>query len=158
MPPGKLMVLAPMQFLVRRTIATFTALFVFITSMNCVCQGSFLRFASIECHDEEAIVEKACCQHQHEEEENESSPCHHDGSGNHDPACNHCKNTLLANESTSNQHFSDSLSLSLLTPTLDTTVISTPINASLIWFHCYGDLPPPVDRPTLLSLGCLLTT
>ena len=147
----------PMGYLARRVAAVLTATFVFITSTNCVCQGSFVRVDANVCHDEDSSVEKSCCRHKHHEEETESQPCHHDGSGNHDPACDHCKGTLLAANESTTQNLSASLSVSFFVPFTHVGIHAASI-VTPTFAHCYGDLPPPVGPPTLLSLGCSFTT
>ena len=150
-----------MGCITQRLISCLTAAVVLLTSLNCMCAGAPFSVSGSGCHEErEAQATKQCCGHDGDHDshhEERSSPCKHDGSGDHDHSCNHCQGSLVA-ESPSVQHFSHLFDLSLHAPAFDTNGINLFASIAPGTHHFIGDIPPPVGPPTLLSLGCALNT
>jgi len=146
-----------MSFAARQFVALVTSVFVFITSVNCVCQGSLSPVGTARCQDEPSS-KKSCCQPHRQQASHDAPAPSHEGSGKHDPACNHCRGMLMAvKEPTSTQNISHLLAISDFVPVLDTNLIAEIDPIQLACGHRFGDLSPPTEAPTLLSLSCALT-
>ena len=145
-----------MRFLVRRIVASVTAALVFITTINCVCQGALLPRADSDCQHEK-LAAKPCCEHEHEHHHHDGPPCKHDGSQDHDPVCIHCQGTVVT-EAPAPPSFVHAFALSFDLPACGFDIL-TPLTDLRLHAHYFaGDLPPPLTSPTLLSLGCALNT
>ena len=148
-----------MGLVTQRIISSITAALVLVTTLNCVCHGAAFSTGDAECHEQrDSATAKLCCeqdQHANHHDESESAPCKHDGSGDHDPACNHCQSSLVVDSSPA-KNLTHLFDFSLLAPAFNTTGINLIAAVQLNSRHFLSDLPPPVGPTTLLSLGCAL--
>jgi hypothetical protein len=151
-----------MGFAFQRFISTLTAVIVLMASLNCVCYAGTAsaahdRSGSIASRAHQAHKAMPCCQGEMNDPScpQEPMPCHDDGSNGHHPACNHCQSSLVA-DFASHRTLDHSFDLTLFAPVATPSAIDLLSPAFVDPIHFPGDLPPPVDRPTLLSLGCAL--
>ncbi len=155
-----------MGFVTQRIISSITAAVMLLTSLNCVCHGASFSSGDAGCHEQhEATTAKSYCEHDphksgleqdsNHHDEQESAPCKHDGSGDHDPSCNHCQSSLVV-DSSSAKNLTHLFDFSLFAPTFTTNGISAITLVQLNPHHFLGDLPPPLPDSTLLSLHCAL--
>jgi hypothetical protein len=145
-----------MRFFMRRVVASVTAALVFITTINCVCQGALLPRADDDCQHEK-LAARPCCEHEHEHHHHGESPCKHDGSQDHDPACIHCQATVVT-EAPAQTSFVHTFALSFDLPACGFDILAPLTDLRLHAHYFVDDLPPPLSSPTLLSLGCALNT
>lgn len=147
----------------QRVISSITAALVLVTSLSCMCRGALFPSFSSSCEKQrDASTGMSCCVRSHEidndhGDEHESSPCRHDGSGDHEQSCNHCQSSLTV-ESSPAKNLSHLFQFSLcpLNFAADGTSLTTVVQANPHQF--LSGLSPPVGPPTLLSLGCALNT
>jgi hypothetical protein len=159
-----------MGFVAQHIISSITAALVLVTSLNCVCRGAAFSPSDTAnnpcCHEQrEAETANPCCDHnqqtKHDEAdkshhgEQESAPCKHDGSGDHNPACNHCQSSLITDSSPA-KNLTHAFDLSRFAPVFHTGSVNLFVAVQRNSHRFFGNLPPPVGPPTLLSLRCAL--
>lgn len=142
-----------MRSLRQRLFASFTAVVILVTSVNCWCGASQ---AVDDACCRQGSQTRSCCSGDDDCGQPDADHCPgHNGKEPHH-CCQHCQGTLVS-ESSAAQHLSTPFDYCVLHASLGTPNLQSRAIVQLQSSHHFTDPPPLCGPPTLLRLHCALT-